>query len=219
MAILNLNMGIINKSTLYIAEGVFVTLEYTLISVIIGFFLGTLLALMRISKVKIFQYFASIYISIFRGTPLLLQLSIIYFITPTIGYNISVFEAGILAFSLNSSAYVAEIIRSGINSIDKGQFESAKALAIPYRLMMKDIILPQVFRNILPALVNEVVSLLKETAIISVLGGADIMKRAQDVTAEQYVFFAPLITAAVCYYVLVLFFSSIARYIEMRLKI
>lgn len=209
----------INSDALYIIEGSLVTLEYTLASVILGFLLGTVLALCKISRVTVLQYFASVYISIFRGTPLLLQLSIVYYIVPIIGFNISIFGAGIIAFSLNSSAYVAEIIRGGINSIDKGQFESARALAIPYRLMMKDIILPQVFRNILPALVNEVVSLLKETAIISVIGGRDIMKRTQDVTAQTYGYFEPLIVAAICYYVLVLIFSSIAKYIEMKLKI
>jgi His/Glu/Gln/Arg/opine family amino acid ABC transporter permease subunit len=212
--------NIINDSTLYIAEGIWVTLNYTITSVICGFLLGLLISLCRISKIRIIRYLVLVYISIFRGTPLLVQLSIVYFITPpALGYNISVFEAGVIAFSLNSSAYVAEIIRSGINSVDKGQFESAKALSIPYYLMMKDIVLPQAFRNILPALVNEVVNLLKETAIISVIGGADIIKRAQEVTAEQYIYFTPLITAAVCYYILVVIFGSIAKYIEYRMKL
>jgi len=208
-----------NSSILYIIEGTLVTLEYTLISVVLGFLIGTIIALCKISRAAMLQYFASAYISIFRGTPLLVQLSIIYYVLPQIGFNLSVFGAGIIAFSLNSSAYVAEIIRGGINSIDKGQFESARALAIPYSLMMKDIILPQVFRNILPSLVNEVVNLLKETAIISVIGGRDIMKRTQEVTAQSYTYFEPLITAAICYYVLVLVFSSIAKYIEMKMKI
>ena len=212
-------MNIINDSTLYIIEGIWVTLNYTITSVICGFFLGLLISLCRISKIRILRYLVLVYISVFRGTPLLIQLSIVYFITPpAFGYNISVYEAGIIAFSLNSSAYVAEVIRSGINAIDKGQFESSRALSIPYYLMMKDIIIPQALRNILPALVNEVVNLLKETAIISVIGGADLMKRAQEVSAEQYIYFIPLITAAICYYILVVIFSSIAKYIEYRMK-
>jgi ABC-type amino acid transport system permease subunit len=142
-----------------------------------------------------------------------------YFITPLlIGYNISIFEAGIIAFSLNSAAYITEIIRAGIISIDKGQFETAKALSIPYFYRMKDIILPQAIRNILPALVNEITGLLKETAIISFFGEEDIMKRADAIATAQYDYFAPLLVAALCYYVLVMMFSSLAKLIERRMK-
>ncbi len=213
-------MDIINQSTLYIIQGIWVTLDYTITSVTFGFILGLIISLCRVSNKKILDYFAIFYVSIFRGTPLLVQLSIIYFVTPNIfNYNISIYTAGVISFSLNSSAYVSEIIRSGINSIDKGQFDSAKALSIPYYLMMKDIIIPQAFRKILPALVNEIVNLLKETALISVIGGADLMKRAQEVSAEQYIYFTPLLTAAICYYILVIIFSSMARYLEKRLEL
>lgn len=208
-----------DTSTLYIIEGAVVTLKYTFLAVFFGAIIGTLIATCRVSKIPVLKYFSIVYISIFRGTPLLIQLSMIYFILPMYGINITVFIAGIAAFSLNSAAYVAEIIRSGINSIDKGQIEAARSLSIPYYDTMKDIILPQAFRNILPALVNEVVNLLKETAIISVIGGMDLMRRAQIVSSETYDYFTPLVTAAITYYVLVVIFSSVAKIVENKMKI
>lgn len=207
------------SSIIYIAGGIIVTLQYTLISVALGFLLGALLSLCKISHIKALNIFSTAYTSVFRGTPLLIQLSLIYFAVPTLtGYQMSVFVAGIIAFSLNSAAYVSEIIRAGIESIDKGQFEAAKALGVPYPYMMKDIILPQALRNILPALVNEVVNLLKESAIISVIGGADLMRRAQTVAAEQYSYFGPLLIASVFYYILVMLFSYFANILENKLK-
>lgn len=207
------------SSIQYISGGIIVTLEYTLISVALGLIFGSLLSLCKISHNKALKAFSSTYTSIFRGTPLLIQLSLIYFAIPSLtGYQMSVFEAGIIAFSLNSAAYVSEIIRAGIQSIDKGQFEAAKSLGIPYTFMMKDIIFPQALKNILPALVNEVINLLKETAIISVIGGADLMRRAQIVAAEQYSYFTPLLIASAYYYILVETLSYFARVLERKIK-
>jgi His/Glu/Gln/Arg/opine family amino acid ABC transporter permease subunit len=195
------------------------TLKFTLFSSIGGLFLGLFLALLKLSRCKSAQAGAVFYTSVFRGTPLLLQLSIIYFGTPgLLDYKISPMVAGVIAFSLNSAAYVSEIIRSGIQAIDRGQFEAAKALGVPSYLMMKDIILPQAVRNTLPSLVNETISLLKETALISTLGEEDIMRRAQLIAAETYTYFGPLMMAAVCYYVLVLILSALAKMLEKKLS-
>jgi polar amino acid transport system permease protein len=120
---------------------------------------------------------------------------------------------------LNSGAYVSEIIKAGIKGIDKGQIEAAKALGIPPVLRMKDIILPQALRNILPALVNELINLIKESALISVIGGMDIMKRAQTVSTETYSYFTPMLTAAVTYYIMVMIVSSFAKILERRLAL
>jgi polar amino acid transport system permease protein len=207
------------KAYLYIIQGIPITLAYTLLSFLIGLLLGTMFSLAKLSKNRYLGWFVTAYISVFRGTPVLIQLSMAYFVTPIfIGYKISIFEAGIIAFSLNSAAYITEIIRAGIVSIDKGQFESARALSIPYFYRMKDIILPQAVRNILPALVNEIISLLKETAIISVLGEEDIMKRADAIAVAQYNYFAPLVVAAVCYYILVMILTFLAKLMERRMK-
>jgi His/Glu/Gln/Arg/opine family amino acid ABC transporter permease subunit len=208
------------SSIIYIIKGIPITLEYTFISFLVGLFLGTIFSLAKLSKNKWLSNFVTVYVSIFRGTPILVQLSIVYFVTPiSMGYKISIFESGIIAFSLNSAAYITEIIRAGIVSINKGQFESARALSVPYFYTMKDIILPQAIRNILPALVNESISLLKETAIISFFGVEDIMKRADAISSARYEYLVPLLTAAACYYVLVIALSAVARAIENRMKI
>lgn len=204
---------------LFIAEGTLVTLQYSILSVIFGLMIGVILAIYKTSKYTSFRIFADIYTSIFRGTPLLIQLMIVYYGLPTIGIKLTVFSAGVLAFSLNSGAYVSEVIRAGINAVEKGQFEAAKALGIPKYLAMKDIILPQAIRKILPSLINELINLLKESAIISILGEMDLMRRAQVVAAESYSFFTPMITAALCYYILVISFTALTKILERRLAI
>ncbi len=204
----------------FIIQGVFVTLKYSVVAVCLGMVIGTALAICKISQVKALRLFARGYTSVFRGTPLLIQLTIVYFGLPgLLGIKLSIFTAGVLAFSFNSGAYVSEIIRSGINSVDKGQVEAAKALGITPILRMKDIIIPQAFRSILPALVNELINLVKESALISVIGEMDLMRRAQVVSAETYMFFTPMLTAAAAYYVLVLVISSFALLLEKRLSI
>ena len=170
--------------------------------------------------IKILRLFAYAYTSVFRGTPLLIQLTIVYFGLPgLIGVKLSVFAAGVIAFSCNSGAYVSEIIRAGISAVDKGQIEAAKALGIPPILRMKDIVLPQAFRKILPALVNELINLIKESALISIIGEMDLMRRAQIVSADTYSFFTPMLTAAAAYYMLVLIISSFALALEKRLAL
>ena len=205
---------------LFILKGVTVTLKYSVISVFLGLAIGTILAFLKVIDLKILSFAAHAYTSIFRGTPLLIQLTIIYFGLPgLIGLKLSVFTAGVIAFSLNSGAYVSEIIRAGIESVDRGQVEAAKALGVSPVLRMKDIILPQAFRSILPALVNELINLVKESCLISVIGEMDLMRRAQVVSAETYTFFTPMLTAAATYYVMVLIISSFALLLEKRLAL
>lgn len=209
-----------SDSVLFIIEGSLITLKYSIMSVFFGLIIGTLLAIAKTSKYSFLKAFSNCYTSIFRGTPLLIQLSIIYYILPKLlGFKLTVFAAGTIAFSMNSGAYVSEIIRAGIESVDRGQIEAARALGISEHFIMKDIILPQAIRNILPSLINELVNLLKESAIISILGERDLMMRAQLVAAETFDYFTPIITAAICYYVLVLFFSNLARIAEKRLAL
>lgn len=205
------------SSVSYIAEGMLITFNFTMVSFFIGLVLGAFIALMKISKFKVLNYIAIFYVSLFRGTPVLVQLSIVYFALPlSLGFNINAYQAGIITFSLNSAAYICEILRMGINSICKGQFEAAQALNISYKDTMEKIVFPQAFKTSLPALVNEFVNLLKETAIISFVGVYDLMKRAQVVAAEKYIYMEPLLIAAGCYYFMVVAFSSLAKYIEKR---
>ena len=209
----------IGPSIPYILEGIQVSLSYTVVSLCLGFFFGFFLALFKISRIPPLRWFGHFYTSIFRGTPLLVQLMLIYYATPQlIGYNISIWEAGVLSFTLNSTAYLSEHFRAGIESIDKGQTEAELALGIPYSLMMRDIILPQALRICLPSLVNESIDLLKESALISVIGGADIMRRATIVANEKYLFFEPFLIAAGLYYVLVLMLTFISARVEEKMK-
>ena len=208
------------SSTWFIICGVTTTLQYSLISVFCGLIIGSFLAICKTTNNLPLQYFANIYTSIFRGTPLLIQLSIIYFAIPQIlEIKVSIFAAGILAFSLNSGAYVSEIIRAGINAIDKGQFEAAKALGCNYKMTMRDIILPQAIRKILPSLINELVNVVKESALISILGEMDLMRRAQMVAAEEYTYFEPMLIAAATYYIIVFTLTKIAQIVEKRLAL
>src|SRR5699024_7229299 len=163
----------------FMLEGIWVTLKFVSVSILFGFVLGTLLALFKIGKVKPLKWLADGYTSIFRGTPLILQLMIIYNATTQLfGIDISAFTSAILAFGLNSAAYVSEIIRAGIEAVDVGQTEASMALGVSYRRRMIDIILPQALKNILPALMNEFITLTKESAIVSTIGYLDLMRRA-----------------------------------------
>jgi arginine/lysine/histidine transport system permease protein len=203
----------------FILEGIGVTLLFVFVSALLGFFIGTILSLFKIGNLKILKWFAEAYTSVFRGTPLILQLMLIYFATPQLtGYDIPMFLAGILAFGLNSGAYISEIIRAGIQAVDKGQQEAAAALAIPYKPMMKDIIMPQAMKNILPALVNEFITLTKESAIVSTIGLLDIMRRAQVVSANTYTAFEPLLFAGLIYYILVMILTLFGKALERRLR-
>ena len=214
-----LNFEAIIPSIPLILEGIIVTLKFTLTSLACGLPLGFLLALAKISPQKTLRAIAQVYTSIFRGTPLLVQLGLIYYATPQLtGYTISAFEAGVLTFSLNSAAYSSEIIRAGIESIDIGQWEAAQVLGLSRWQLLRGVIFPQAVRNVLPALVNEMVDLLKESALVSTIGEADLLRQAQKVASEKYLYFEPLIIAAACYYVMVMLISFSAKKLEQRLR-
>ncbi|MEC1183879.1 amino acid ABC transporter permease [Bacillus altitudinis] len=203
----------------FILEGLKVTLSIVVVSLFLGFILGILLTLCKISVFKPLIWLADFYTSIFRGTPLVLQLLIIYFGLPQLlGFQIDQYWAAVAAFSLNSAAYVSEIIRAGINAIDKGQKEAAVALGIPYAKMMKDLLLPQAFKNISPALVNEMITLTKESAIVTVIGLGDVMRRAYQAGAVTYNYLEPLIFAGLIYYVIVLILTFVGKSVERKLK-
>ncbi|MBW7475179.1 ABC transporter substrate-binding protein/permease [Paenibacillus oenotherae] len=216
---LNLDFTILRDYMNYMMKGIYVTLLFTLVSALFGFVWGAILSLFKISHVRPLQWFATAYTSVFRGTPLLLQLFLIYFATPQLlDYDISPLLAAGLAFGLNSAAYLSETIRAGIMAVDRGQREAAMALGIPYRTMMISIIFPQAVKNILPALVNECVALLKESSLVSVIGVQDLMRRATVVQANTYRAFEALLFVGVIYYVLVLILTSLARVLERRLR-
>ncbi|KAF1679715.1 arginine ABC transporter permease ArtQ [Bacillus mexicanus] len=203
----------------FILEGLAITLKIVIVSAIIGLILGIVLSLFKISTFRPLSWIADFYTSVFRGTPLVLQLMIVYFGLPQlIGFQIDQFWAAVAALSLNSAAYVSEIIRAGINAIDKGQKEAAVALGVPYGKMMKDLLLPQAFKNISPAIMNELITLTKESAIVTVIGLGDVMRRAYQAGAATYNYLEPLIIAGLIYYVLVLILTFIGKAVERKLK-
>jgi polar amino acid transport system substrate-binding protein len=209
----------ISSSIPYIVRGVLVTLKFTTISALFGLLWGTVLSLFKISSIKPLIWFAKAYTSVFRGTPLLLQLAVVYYATPQLtGYNISALLAGVITFTLNSGAYISETIRAGILAVDRGQKEAALSLAIPYTWMMWDIILPQALKNILPALVNESIGLLKESALVSTIGVQDLLRRAQIVGSQKYIFFEPLILAGAIYYLMIMILTWSGYVLERRLR-
>jgi len=194
-------------------------LKIVAVSALAGFLLGTLLALCKIARIGALNIAADLYTSIFRGTPLVLQLMIIYFGVPQIiGYDIPAFVAAVLAFSLNSGAYMSEVIRAGIQAVDKGQTEAAMALGIPYGKMMRNIIFPQALKNILPALVNEFATLTKESAVVTVIGATDLMRRAYIVGGETFKYLEPLLFVGLIYYMLVIILTLVGKAIEGRMK-
>jgi His/Glu/Gln/Arg/opine family amino acid ABC transporter permease subunit len=216
---MHLNFEAIIPSIPLILEGLLVTLKFTILSLLCGLPLGIGLALAKLSPMKVIRFLASAYTSVFRGTPLLVQLGLIYYATPQLtSYTISTFEAGILTFALNSAAYTSEIIRAGIQSVDKGQWEAAQMLGLSRRQTIFGIIMPQAIRNTLPALVNEMIDLLKESSLVSTIGEADLLRQAQKVASEKYLYFEPLIIAAACYYIIVMLIAFLAKRLEKRLS-
>lgn len=200
---------------IFIAKGLPTTLTYSFLSILLGGLLGVFFAVSRHLHHGTWAI-ASI-ISVIRGTPVLLQLSFIYFALPAlIGLKLSVLAAGVITLGINSAAYITEILRSGLQSLPKGQFEACQALGISKWYAWKDIILPQVFRNVFPSLINEVVTLTKETALISVLGEMDILRRAQALAAETYNYFLPMCLAGVIYYLLIKTIEFLGKTLEKR---
>jgi len=216
---MDLDFTQIAPSIPYILEGLRITIQIVLAAALLGFTLGIILTLFKISKFRMLRWFADGYTSVFRGTPMVLQLLIIYYGLPQIiGFEITAFPAAVIAFGMNSAAYISEIIRAGILAVDKGQSEASLALGIPYRPMMKDIILPQAMKNILPALMNEFITLTKESAVVTVIGAMDVMRRAYIVGGQTYRYFEPLLIAGIIYYILVMVLTILGKAIERRMR-
>ncbi|HCZ5769671.1 TPA: ABC transporter permease subunit [Staphylococcus aureus] len=216
---MNDDSGFISKYGSFFLKGIKITILISLIGVALGSILGAFVALMKLSKIKIISWIASIYIEILRGTPMLVQVFIVFFgITAALGLDISALVCGTIALVINSSAYIAEIIRAGIKAVDKGQMEAARSLGLNYRQTMKSVIMPQVIKNILPALGNEFVTLIKESSIVSTIGVGEIMFNAQVVQGISFDPFTPLLVAAALYFVLTFVLTRIMNMIEGRLN-
>lgn len=206
----------------YIADGLKVTLIVTFCAVLIGVVLGFLLAIVRSTydktgKLKPLNLICQIYITVIRGTPVVVQLLIIYFVIFA-SVDVSKTIVAILAFGMNSSAYVAEIFRSGIMAVDNGQFEAGRSLGFNYRQTMIYIIMPQAFKNVLPALGNEFIVLLKETSVAGYIALQDLTKGGDIIRSRTYDALMPLMAVAIIYLVMVMIFSKLVSMLERRLR-
>src|ERR687889_2420195 len=201
-----------------ILQGVLITIALALLAEVLGIILGLVLALLKISRRRILSWPAQVYIDVFRGTPLLVQITIIYFTTASVGIRFeSLFFAGLVALSLNSAAYVAEIFRSGIQSIDRGQMEAGRASGLSYGQTMRYIVVPQAFRRVIPPLTNEFVVIIKDTSIVSVIGLEELLRAArvlQSATANA----TPLVVAALIYLAVCLPLIYLSGGLERRLN-
>ncbi|HCL4445839.1 arginine ABC transporter permease [Clostridium botulinum] len=224
-----MDFSFLSKYYSFFTNGAKYTIILAFFTVVIGSVLGLLLSLMKLSKNKILKYIAVSYIEFIRGTPVLVQLYIIYYGLPTIGIkfpevpilgsNFPDFFAGILALSINSGAYVAEIIRAGIQAVDKGQMEAARSLGMSESMAMKNVIIPQAFKNILPALGNEFITIIKESSIVSIIGIHELMYNADTVRGNIFRPFEPLLVAAVMYFILTFTLSKLLGVAERRMRV
>src|ERR687893_1667564 len=213
-----LDFGVVFNNFDTLLQAFLVTISLALCAELLGIVLGLVLALMKIGRSKLLSAPAQVYIDVFRGTPLLVQIIFIYFATPNIGIRIeSLFFAGLVALTLNSAAYVAEIFRSGIQNIDKGQMEAGRASGLTYAQTMRYIIVPQAVRRTIPPLTNEFVTLVKDTSLVSVIGLAELLRAARVLQSETFNG-TPLIAAALIYLAICLPLIYLANGLERRLN-
>lgn len=210
-------VGMIKYSNLFL-NGLFMTIKLTLISVTLGVIFGLVVALLKMSRIKIISFLGTSYVEIIRGTPLLVQLLLIYNGLMQFGINIPAFIAGVSALAINSAGYVAEIIRAGIQAVDPGQSEAARSLGMTHGMAMRYVIIPQAIKNILPALGNEFIVMLKESAIVSVIGFADLTRQADIIQSVTYRYFEPYIIIAGIYFIMTFMFSRLLGRFERRLR-
>lgn len=213
-----MNFSVVEPYASMFWGGLAVTLEVTGAALVLAFALGAVIAVLKVLPCRPLRLLLDFYTSIFRGIPLIVLLFIAYFATPQLtGFKISMFAASVLTLGLNGSATVSETLRGGIEGVDAGQYDASRALALPYTTMMAHIIIPQALRSVAPALVNEVITVLKSSSLVATIGLMDMMRAAQSVQALTYRAFEPFIVVAVIYYVIVMCLTAGARVLEKRL--
>jgi len=212
-----MDFELIQRALPILLMGAGVTIEITAFSVAIGFFIGLFVGIARISQFKILQIMAAVYADCIRGTPLLVQIFLIYFALPmAIGQRVEPFIAAVVACGINSGAYVSEIFRAGIQAIDVGQMEAGRSLGLTWWQTMRFIILPQAFKNILPPLGNEFIAMLKDSSLVSVIGFEELTRRGQLIIAQTYGSFEIWMTVAVLYLIMTMAISRIVAFLEKR---
>lgn len=201
-------------------QGAVITIQITVMAVGCGFFIGMIAALANLSRFKIVRLLVICYVELFRGTPLLVQIFMIYFALPmVIGQSINPYVAAVTACSINSGAYVSEIFRAGIQSIDKGQMEAGRSLGLTWAQTMRYIVMPQAFKAIIPPLGNEFIAMMKDTSLVSVIGFEELTRRGQLIIARTYGSFEIWTAVAIIYLIMTLSISQLVAFLERRYNI
>ncbi|MEK4526706.1 MULTISPECIES: amino acid ABC transporter substrate-binding protein/permease [Paenibacillus] len=216
------NLGrweLIQKSLPSLLKGLGKTLLYTIVSLFFAFIIGLIFGFMKVGQNKFLRVVATVFVDIFRGIPLIVLAFFIYFGIPqAMGFTMPLFLAAILTLSLNAGAYVTEIIRGGIQSIDRGQMEAARSLGIPYRKAMIKIVIPQAVRVMIPSFINQMVITLKDTSILSVIGLVELTQSGKIVIARTFSSFDIWLTVAVMYLIVIITLTKIADYLEVKVR-
>ena len=201
------------------------TMIIAVLGLAIGIVIGTLIAIVKVVPkehnifLKIMEKVCNGYVGLFRGTPIVVQLLVIYYVLfPSIGVRVDKLIVAIVAFGLNSGAYVSEIMRSGIMAVDRGQLEAARSLGLSYARSMWEVVLPQAIKNILPTIGNEFIALIKETSVVSFIPVVDLTRAFQTIASSNYEYIVPYLVLALCYLVIVLLFSSLVKLLERRMR-
>jgi His/Glu/Gln/Arg/opine family amino acid ABC transporter permease subunit len=211
------SFSIIREILPFLLKGALLTIFFSATSEIIGIIVGLTTSVIRVTRIKVLSQLAVVYVDLFRGTPLLMQIIFVYYALPYLGINLPAVVAGIVALSVNSGAYVSEIFRAGIESIDKGQTEAARSLGMSYMQAMRYVVIPQTIKRVLPPLTNEFVALIKDSSLLSVIAIAELMRTAKEMMTWK-MNPSSLTAAAVIYLIITLPLTRYVSYMEKKLK-
>ena len=214
---MTIDWGIILESIPLLAEGVIVTLQVSALSAVLGLALGVALGLGALSRNRAARWAVAAYVDFIRGTPLLIQIFLVFFALPMIGIRFDEFSAGVVALSLNSAAFVAEVVRGGVGAIERGQAEAAKAIGMRHRQVLVYILLPQAYRQMVPPLTNELISLVKNSSLLSVISVYELTRAGQAIISVHFVPFEIYTLLALYYYVLIKALSWLSVQLERKL--
>ena len=216
---MRLDFSVLISSFPYLLQGAIMTIKITSLSVAVGIVIGIFGGLMRVSKNPILYWLSTVYVEVIRGTPLLVQIFIVYFGLPSLGLRLTPYLSAVSALGINSGAYVSEIVRGGIQSISKGQMEAARSLGMSYTQAMRYVILPQALVRILPPLGNEFIALIKDSSLVSTIAIAELTRVGQQIITRTFQSFEIWTGVAIFYFIMTYIMSRIVRFLESRLAI
>lgn len=214
---MNIDWEIVRESIPLLAEGLVVTLQISAVSAVLGLILGVILGLGALSRSRLIRWLVLAYVDFIRGTPLLIQIFLVFFALPMIGIRFDEFWAGVIALSLNAAAFVAEVVRGGVGSIERGQTEASMAIGMRHRQILVHILLPQAYRQMVPPLTNELISLVKNSSLLSVISVYELTRAGQAIISVNFVPFEIYTLLALYYYVLIKAISWLSARIERKL--